>query len=146
MLTQHCLFTAHQAEGVFRICARHSTGAHFSSPEAKPVRPVHTPANGAAFRRPRAPPNHHLLHDVRLCIKNSLAMPANRQRLFVAHSRGLPLGCRRSSPAGIAVPVTANAGVVCRQHHADFVKARAISSQSARNGSIHQHNSARRAW
>ncbi len=125
MLTQHRLFAAHQAEVFFRSAPRHSTGGTFLKPGAKPAHPAHTPANGAAFRRFRHHRIIHPLHDVAVMYQESVAMPcksASACSLLIAG--GLPLGCRRSSPAGIAVPVTANAGAVRRQHYPDFVKAR----------------------
>ncbi len=125
MLTQHRLFTAHQAEGIFRSAPRHSTGGTFLKPGGKARHPAHTPANGAAFRRFHAPPIIHPLHDVAVMYQESVGnalKSASACSLLIAG--GLPLRLPESSPAGIAVPVTANAGAGSQEHYPDFVKAR----------------------
>ncbi len=134
MLAQHRLFTAHQAEGIFQTAPRHSTGGTFLKPGGKASAPAHTPANGAAFRRFRAPPNHHPLHDVAVMYQESVGnalQTASACSLLIAG--GLPLRLPEVSPAGIAVPVTANAGAGSQATHPNFVKARGDIITKLRN-------------
>ncbi|MGU0042657.1 hypothetical protein ACVXHA_03525 [Escherichia coli] len=69
------------------------------------------------------------------------ALPESTSACSLLMASFASFGCRRSSPAGIAVPVTANAGAGWQATLPDFVKVRGRYHHKAQERLfIHQHN------
>ncbi len=86
------LVTAHQAEGVFQICAETQHRRTFLKPGGKASASGTYPRERRAFRRFRAPPNHPSAARCRGLYQESVGNALQiRQRLFVADAGGLPL-------------------------------------------------------
>ena len=88
MLTQHRLFTAHQAEGIFQIRAetQHRRNIFKARRQSQRIRhiPPRTAQHFAAFAHHRI---IHPLHDVAVMYQKSVGNALQiRQRLFVADS------------------------------------------------------------